>query len=397
MTMKKSFLCLGRLMLVLSVTSLIVGCGKRAPSPTSPLAMPPVALVSVLPTPPTAVVQGKILMHIGAADSSGQATLELADPDGGDREIVAETAQDPALVAVSSNKKHVAFFTSDGASDGFLTVWNVQDGEATFQISVPAEISESFRDALAVRYLAWSPDDLVLASVMNRDLHLVNIAQQEAQIFVRYGQERYNLAGRVMGSIGHPTWAAGGRYIIYDTFSPPEILSAGADAYRNVESIEVASEIVETLLEDAHIVRRIAAPGRQELILQHEDGRVFSLDLITLEMREAESPPEIHRVSCAPQNGKCASIISEQGERDVLHLDSQGAQAQDVRLTDLGGSVAGCQFQSVVWSPDGETLLATVGCADQVGLWSISVSDLEVTHLTDWADVNSVTLLSWFD
>jgi len=294
----------------------------------------------------------------------------------------------------------VAFFTSDTTSDGALTVWDVQDGETLFHIPVSAEASDSFRDALPVRYLAWSPDDQSLASVMNRDLYLVSIAQRDVQVLVQRQEARYNLAGWVMGSIGHPTWSADGRSILYDAFSPPDVLSAGADRYREVEYVDVSSGMTEVLLEDGRIVWQVASSGGLALILQHEDGRFFSLNLDTLEIEETTPLPETQAPPhCDWQNGQCASVMSEQGERDLLHLElvPPVSQVHDVRLADLGQSAAGCQFQSVLWGPGGDTLLATVGCTGRASLWSIRVSDLEAMHLADWPGVNTVTLLSWFE
>jgi Tol biopolymer transport system component len=317
--------------------------------------------------------------------------------DGKDRQILAEASPDRDAVAVSSDGTHVAFFTDPFDSDGALIVWDTQQG-TMWEMSTPAEVSTSFRDSLALRHLAWAPDSQRLAAVVNRDLHLLDMTQRTAQVIVRHREERYNLAGLVMGSITHPTWTTDGRRIIYDTFAPPEVLSADADEYRDVEYVDVSTRATKTLLEDAHIVPGRPAPGGQELILQHDDGRIFSLNLGTLEMQEttqlpsAQSPP-----LCLTQNGSCVSIVSDQEGYSALAFAQPGGETHRVSLEDLGESATECQFQSTLWGPGGDSLLTTVACPMRVGLWSMRLSDLEATHLTDWAGAGSAILLTWFE
>lgn len=397
--MGKSLLYLGRLILTLLIATSTVGCGRVTPSLPSPISTLPATLVSMLPTPPTTAVHGKILLHFSPADRSDRATLQVSGLDG-NSQVLAEMARDPRAVAVSSNKRYVAFFTSDTESDGSLIVWDVQGGETLFQIPVPAEVSNSFRDALPMRYLAWSPDDQGLAVVMNRDLHLVSMAQREVRVLIRHREERYNLAGMVMGSVRYPSWTTEGRRIVFDAFAPPSVLTAGADHYRNVEYVDIDTGTTGVLLDDAQIVQRLTTSSEPKLIIRQGDERTVSLDLTTLELGNATPLPETQGPSlCDSHSNKCASIMSEQGENDLLRLElaSQGSQVEDVRLADLGESASGCQFLSTLWNPDGDALLVTVGCAGRASLWLISMPDLEANRLIDWMDADTVILLSWFE
>ena len=403
--MKKLLFRSGEWILAVSAVALIVRCSGGTPLPSSPLATPTTTLtspisISVLPTPPLVAVHSKILLSVVSTDAPDRATLETCDPDGSNCQHLAEVSPAPGSIAVSSNQRYVAFFNPDMASSGTLTVWDVQSGETKFQMPVPAEVSNSFRDAVPVRYLAWSPDDRNLAAVMNRDLYLLKVAQQDVQVLVHHREEQYSLAGVVMGSIGRPMWDADGQAILYDSFSPPEILSAGADHYTDVEYVDSSTGETRVLLEDAHVVQQQVTSDGQKLILQHRDGRFFLLDLTTLEVEETTLPPGAQEASlCDPQNHTCASIVSEQGQADLLRLllVSQESQVRDVRLADLGVPASGCQFQSLLWSPDSNVLLTTVGCTQGVSLWSIRVSDLTVTHLVDRMGANAVALSCWFE
>jgi WD40 repeat protein len=416
--MRKRSSQLDRLLLTFLVMVLIAGCGGKtptsaAPSPsTSPLStsglltsplgtsIPPTLPLGTSPlsTPAFTTVHGKVLLFFHPTASPTQARLELSDPDGSNRQALAEIAPDPRSVAVSPNEQYVAFFTSDTAQDGSLVVWDVQNRETVFQTAVSAEVSTSFRDALPVRYLAWSPDSQNLAVVMNRDLYGLDIVQRSLKLLVPHREEQYTLAGKVMGSIGQPTWATSGQVIVYDTWSPPEILSESADAIRDVEYVEIATGMTKLVVEDAHIVQQTGR-GEPQLLLQRQDQSLAVLDLATLETLDTTPPPETQGgILCDPQNQRCVSIVSEQGERDLLRLETlpQGTQVDDLHLADLGESASDCQFHSVLWSPEGGTLLTTVGCPGRVSLWSIRVSDLETTRLTDWTDADSVVLLAWF-
>lgn len=403
--MRELPLQLGRFILILLAMVSVVttfGCRGDKPSLSSPLPAPsmgptPSVGTPLLPGAPAPVGHGKILLLFGAADLPSNAVLEISSPDGRVRQPLAQGARDSSSVAVSPDKRHVAFFTADVGSDGALAIWDVQRG-TIFQMPVAGEVSTSFRDALPVRHLAWSPDGQSLAIAMNRDLYLLDTTQLNVQVIVRHREERYTLAGLVMGSIGHPTWTTDGGTIVYDAFVPPDVLSAGADRYRDVECVTVSTGMMKPLLEDAHIVRRTTAPGGQELILQHEDERFFSLNLSTPEIQETVPPLETRGPwLCDPKNESCVSIISEQGEHTALALTQQREEIHRLHLADLGQSTSGCQFQSTLWSPHGDSLLTTIGCAERVSLWSIEMSDLGATHLTDWANFDSAVLLCWFE
>jgi len=396
---------LGTSILLLSAMATVavsVACRGKMPSSSGPFPAPSGGPTSPLgtslpPGPPTSTLQGKILLLLRPADSNTRPTLEISGPDGKGRQLLAEMSMDPGPVAVGPDAEYVAFVTSAGASDGSLVVWDVERATMS-QVSVPAEVSKSFRDALPVRYLAWSPDGGSLAAAMNRDLYVLEMIRPNVQPTVGHREERYTLAGLVMGSIGHPTWTTDGRRILYDTFVPPDVLSADADEYRDVEYVDVSTLVTETLLEDAHIVPGQPAPGGQELMLQHDDGRVFSLNLGTLEMRETTSLPATQgpRV-CLTKNGTCVSVVSDQEGYSALAFTQHGGETHRVSLEDLVESPTECQFQSTLWSPDGDSLLTTVGCPMRVGLWSIRFPDVKATHLTDWAGVGSAVLLTWFE
>jgi hypothetical protein len=90
--------------------------------------------------------------------------------------------------------------------------------------------------------------------------------------------------------------------------------------------------------------------------------------------------------------------MSEQGENDVLRVKlGRKAEAQDTRISNLEGLTSDCQFQSILWRPDSDTLLATVGCAGGAGLWALQGPDLDSTRLADWATLDSAALLGWLD
>jgi WD40 repeat protein len=302
-------------------------------------------------------------------------------------------------VAISPDKRYVAFFTSDGNSDGVLTVWDMQQGETLLEKSIPAETSTSFRDAAPTRYLAWSPDGISLAVVMGRDLHSLDINQQSLKMLIPHREEQYAIAGTVMGSVKRPIWSVDGETIVFDAWSPPDVLSETADDIRDVHSVQVATQVTELLLENAQVAHR-ALGGEQELVLERQDGSLVVLDLTTLEIREADlSTVASYDMLCDPQGHKCASIVSQQAERDLLRLvaPDDGIEAGQVFVAELGETMSGCHFQSLLWDPEGDNLLVTIDCDERVSLWSIRVSDLEATHLVDWQDASSVFLLSWFE
>lgn len=400
---------LGGLLLILAVVVLSGGCGGSTPATVVPSPTPssfdtsvlptPSFSTSVLPTPPVTDVHGKVLLLFGSLDSPAQSTLATSDPDGRNRQVLSEVAPDPLSVAVSPNGQYLAYFTSAPTDDGLLVVQDVLEGETVFQTMVPAEQSSSFRDASPVRYLTWSPDSQGLAAVMSRDLHLVNIPQQTLQTLAEHREDQYSMAGLVMGSIKRPTWSADGGGIVYDAWSPPDILSESADAIRDVEYVDVSTGMTELLVEGARIVYQ-TAHNEQGLILQRQDGTFVELDLASLEIWDTAPAPETEAPAlCDRQGRRCVAILSEQGERDVVRLETLpgGTKVDEVRLADLGESASDCQFQSVLWRPDGEALLATVGCGGQVSLWSIGVPDLVTSRLIDWPDVNHVVLLYWFE
>ncbi len=397
------------LTLTLLTIVLLAGCAEETPTPAIPSPSPfpmdssvlptPSHSTSVLPTPLIDTGKGGILFLYSPSAAPDQATLEIGNPDGSERHTLAEAVPDPNSVAVSPNKRYVAFFSSDAGSDGVLTVWDVQESETIFETPVPAETTGSFRDALAERYLAWSPDSRNLAVVMGRDLHNFDAIDRNLQMLFSHREEQYALAGLVMGSIKRPVWSADGGTLVFDAWSPPEVLSESADAIREVHFIEVSTGTTGLLLEDAKVVDHPVGNG-QRLILERHDGSLVVLDLATLETQEAEPTTEtVGEMLCDPQGHRCASIASEQAEGDLLRLVAldEGSQVDDVHIADIGGLAADCQFQSILWSPDGDTLLATAGCDGGVSLWSIQVSDLEATRLFDWAGADSVFLLTWFE
>ena len=273
--MKRLLSNLVMLTLAGSILVLVAGCGgdtPEAPTP-SPWASP---LTSVLPTPlpetsKPPLLQGKLLLLVSHETGSVPATLETIDPDGDNRTTLAQAASAPDSVAISSDNRYVAFFTREPENEGSLEVWDVKEGESAFQAAVPPETSTSFRDASAVRYLAWSPDSRKLAVVMNRDLHLLDIAQGQLQTIVPYREAEYAFAGLVMGSISRPTWTADGNGIVYDAWSPPDVLSEGADELRSVERVDISTQATEHIMENARILHQ-SALATQELILERQDG-----------------------------------------------------------------------------------------------------------------------------
>ena len=393
------------LVLLLLTVLLAAGCTQGArpmPSPSATGVVPATVprSVSASPTALAYNMRNKILLQFTPSEPSRKATLEISDPDGGNRQLLADVAPGSGSVAVSPDGQYIAFFTSGPESAGSLTVRDAHSGETVVQVPVAAEISNSFRDAPAMRYLAWSPGAPLLASAMNRDLYLLEIGQPDARLLVRHRDARYNLAGEVMGSVGHPTWSADGGKIVYDEFVPPFLLSASADLYRGVESIEVSTLVTQTLLEEAHIVQRMSSSTEPELLLKkNEEQGTFALSLTPLEVRPLEAQPETPALTLCNAGGDgCVSIASEQGERDVLQLQQaeQGGGGRQVRLADLGETAPGCAFQSVLWDPDGRALLATEGCSGRVALWSIALAEQKPTRLADWPNVGAVELLFWF-
>lgn len=397
------------LLLILLAIVLLAGCGEATPTSAVPSPSPspldtsilptPSHSTSILPTPRIDTVQGRILFLYSPSIAPQQATLEIGNPDGSERQSLAEAVADPDSAAVSPNKQYVAFFTAEAASDGVLTVWDVQESETIFETPVPAETSGSFRDASAMRYLAWSPDSENLAVVMGRDLHSFDISDRRLQMLVPHREEQYALAGVVLGSIKRPVWSTDGGTLVFDAWSPPDVLSESADDIRDVHYVEVSTGVTGLLLEDAQVAHHTVSGG-QELALERNDGSLVLLDLTTLETQEAEPAPGlVGQMLCDPQGRRCASIVSEQAEGDLLRLVAldEGSQMDNVHIADMGDLAAGCRFQSVLWSPDGDVLLATAGCDGRVSLWSVHVSDLEATHLIDWAGADSVFLLSWFE
>jgi|GEM_PF-2371553 len=396
---------LGKLILALLAIAAIAGCGQGAPSPDSPLPTPsatsqtsPVS-ASALPTPAVAAGQEKILLHVRPKDSPTKGQLVFSNPDGSGREVWAQAAPTLGSVAVSPNKAYVAYFTSDTANDGALMVRDSRNGATLLEIPVPAEVSYSFRDAAATRALAWSPDGETLAAVMNRDLHLVDLDEKDVGLLVPHREGQYNLAGRVMGTVQRPVWSSDGSVIVYDAFSPPDILTADADETRDVERVEISGGVPTLLLEDANIVGHAVAPDRGSVILRDDEGQSILLNLDTLRMEKTSSLLESRNLSpCSSQSERCAWILSEQRENDLLRIkiDPQ-TEPQDLRVSELEGAASDCQFQSILWHPDGGTLLTTVGCAGGVSLLSLEGPELDSTHLANWTDVDAAGLLSWFN
>lgn len=407
------------MMLSLLMVALTAGCGWGAPtapvdpSPSisdiaesilpTPAGGPSVqptldSGVSVLPTPAmTAIREGLLMLVVSEADSD-QATLEVSEPDGSMRQILAVAAPDPRSTALSPDNRYAALFTADGTRDGSLIVWGLDRGEMVLDTDVSTEVSGSFRDAPPERYLAWSPDSQSLAIVMNRDLHILNVADQDLELLVRHREEGYVVAGTVMGSISRPTWTPDGAGIVYDAWSPPEMLSEQADDMRDVEYVEVSTGTTVLIMEGARVAQQ-AVGGVQELLLEQQDGQLVSLGLITREVREAV-PTEVQGDTVCDSGGtRCASIVPTREDGDMLRLEvlPQGTQIDDLPVTDFGKATSDCRVQSALWSSDGDTLLATIGCATHVGLWSILIPDLEIAHHVDWTDAGSVILLGWFE
>lgn len=394
----------GHLIMLFIVAGLIAGCGRGTDSPSSPLPTPrdiasPMATESPLPPPSEHALRGRILVQLHSADLPPRSWLETSDWAGSERRKLTDTAPALGSAAVSPDQRLVAFFTSDAAGDGALSVWDLELAQMRFELPVPAEISHSFRDAAPERYLVWSPEGQILAAVFNRDLHLVDVSGQRGEILVRHREAHYTLAGQVMGSIGNPVWSSEGTVIVYDTFSPPDILTTSADQGRDVERAQLSTSETTILLEDARLVRHTVAPRPGSVILESTEDQVFLLDLETLTIQEIPSLLDSEDVSlCYLESSNCAWIMSDEGENDVLRvmLDRQ-AETYDLRISDLDGGNRNCKFQSILWRPDSDTLLTTVGCAGEVSLWTLEGSDLDSTHLADWAGVSSATLLSWFE
>lgn len=384
---------LGTLFLV----ALAAGCGGEPPATETSVLPTPAAPISVLPTPPVAAGTNRILIHFVPVEPAMGGSLATIDAGGGNRQELRTVAPATSAVAASPGGEYVAFFTADFATRGQLVVWNVENQETVFQMPVPAEVTTSFRDAPAKHYLAWSPDGRRLAIVMDRDLYLLEIDPPELQLLVEHREAQYNLAGLVMGSIARPTWAMDGTYIVYDIFNPPDVLSANADTLRDVEYVNVEEGTSTIALSNAYIAQWSSRPG-QSLLLQRTPEGWASLDVSTLQVQEYPSRPEAPDLSvCDAQGETCVSILSVGGEQDVLRIEQlpQGP-AQDVTLAEVGAT-ADCQFQSLLLSPGGERVLATLGCAGQVSLWSVDVVGGSPSQLVDWTGAQFVILLSWIE
>ena len=386
--------------LTMVAIALLVGCGEEdSPTPTqfsSPFSSP--VRGSVLPTPPVSGLQDRLLILVSPADAAAPSYIGLSDPDGSDRQTVADATGDPRSVAVSPNEQHIAFFTSPPMTAGKLVVWDVEAGETLVELNAPAEVTESFRDARPVRYLTWSRDGR-LAAVIDRELYLVDLSQGVKQPLVYHHESQYNMAGTVRGSIAHPTWAADGERLVYDTWFPPEILSENADhvRVRNVEVVEIDSRSTETILEGALPVNWVDGTSETELLLQKEDGQLFSLDLSTLEVTPVSSPPALLAPSVCTDEEWCAAILSQEGGGSLIRVvNSSQSEVLELNAAQVGGA-SDCRFQSVLWAPGGDRLLATARCADKVSLWSVAIPSLEATSLADWNDAESFDLLFWFD
>ncbi|MEM4406789.1 MAG: hypothetical protein QXS68_07060 [Candidatus Methanomethylicaceae archaeon] len=378
----------------LILTTLTVGCG-RTPSPSSPISTPLATLSSVLPTPPIPAAHNKIILALYPAHMSGKAALYISDSDGSNLQSLVEISPDPGSILSSPNKRLVAFFTSGTESDGAVVVWDVKSRETIFNIPVATEVSTSFRDAPPARYLAWSPDSQNLAIVMNRDLYLANIVRREMQMLVRHREEQYNLAGLVMGTIGHPTWTTNGNGIVYDTFSPPDILSASADQYLDIEYVDISSKGRKILLSGARILQTFMS-DKQELLVQSQDGRHLLLDLTTLELREYASPEKLEcQYLCDAEGRSCALISMERGNCDSLYLKLPGSRTYKFLIEDIG-KTRDCQFQSILWDGS-DVLLVTVGCADQAELWSLGIPGLQFVQLGSWRGISTAILLLWLE
>ena len=390
---RNAFRLKGLFLLFLSAT-LIAGCDDVKPSLfSSPVSTPPATLTSVLPTPPIVTVHNKIMLALYPTDMVSKAALYISSPDGSNLQRLIEISPDPGSVLISPNQRFAAFFTSGTTSEGALMVWDLISRKTLFAIPVQAEISTSFRDAPPVRYLAWSLDNQNLAIVMNRDLYLVNVGRQEINLLVRHQEERYNLAGLVMGTINHPTWTTDGKGIVYDTFSPPDILSASADQYRDVEYVDISTGARRVLLTDAHILQQMLTSDKRELLIQSQDGRYFLLDLTTLKLLEHALPDEPQaQYLCDSQNRYCASISSDRRNYDSLYLKLPDSYIK-VSIEDIS-EAPDCQFQSILWGSEGDVLLVTVGCPGRADLWSLRTSNLQFVQLRRWTGTNMAILLS---
>jgi len=399
--MEKFVSRLQKAFLILLLTALIVGCGKT-PSLLSPISTPLPTLTSVVPTPPIAAVHNKMMLVLYPTDRLSKAALYIGDPDGSNLQMLIEVSPDPGSVLISPNGRFVAFFTSGVAEEGALIVWDLVSRETILNMLVPAEISNSFRDAPPIRYLAWSPDSQNLAIAMSRDLYLANIVRQEIKLLVRHREEQYNLAGLVMGAISHPTWTTDGRSIVYDTFSPPDILSASADQYRDIEYVDIATGASKVLLSKARILQQMFTLEKRGLLIQSEDERYFFLYLDTLELQELTTSPselQCQHLCDARRDARgrsCASIGSERRNCDLLRLKLSDSHTHRVLVEDIG-KTPDCQFQSILWSPEGDVLVVTVGCASRADLWSLRISDLQLIQLRSWTGINMALLLSWLN
>ena len=397
------------LLLLLALIILAAGCKGNTPAPAAPSpSLPsqdtsvlptPSLSTSILPTPPVAELQRKLLLLVRLAETE-EGILEISDPDGTNHQMFARVAPDARSVAVSPDQRYLAFFTSDAMSPGTLQVWDLEAGERVYQTEVAAATSASFRDASPTQYLAWSPDSQNLAAVINRDLHHLNIPEANLVLVVPYREEQYAMAGWVVGSIKRPAWTADGSGIVYDTWSPPDILSESADTLRDVEHVDLSTGMTQLLAEDTRIANEIhfCEPA---LLLERQGRDLVELDLNTLEIKERAPSDQIQApVVCDRQCERCASIVSNQEDGNLLRLGAllqEGAQVSEVHLADLGESAATCRFQSVLSSPDGDEILATVGCADRVSLWSIRTSDLEASRISTWDSADLVALVALFE
>ncbi len=385
--------------LVFLAVLLIVGCGKKEEATVSPLPTPtlsPQIGISPPPTPPSVEFGDKLLMQtLSDADSSKDAMLEVGNPDGNGREALLRVSAAPGAVALSRNQRYIAFFTADMDADGALTIWNARDREIASQLLVPAETSESFRDAPATRYLAWSPDDAYLAYVVSRDLYVLDMGHQATQLLVPHQTERYNMAGWVMGSVGRPTWAQEGDHIVYDAFLSPDFLSDSADTYRAVMSVRVSDGMTATLLANARVMWPQVVEGERVLMLKDREDKVFKLDLENLEIQETDVALWGTSVCDSAMRG-CAAIEAGADAATVLQITTS-RKDQALTLADFDRDASACAFQSVLWHPDGGAMRVTIGCADDgVSLWSVNPSNLNPTRLATWADVMTVRLVGWF-